>query len=64
MGIELGWADMLKIPIVCIYRKGCTISGSLKAITNTFIEYIDHTSLITQIEKIIKNIPKRYKKHK
>lgn len=36
-GIELGWADYAKIPILCIYKKGTDISSSLKFITNQFI---------------------------
>lgn len=38
-GIELGWADANQIPIICIYKKGSEISGSLKVISDDFIEY-------------------------
>ena len=38
-GIELGWADAYAIPVICIYKKGSEISGSLKVVCETFIEY-------------------------
>ena len=27
MGIELGWANMKNIPIICFYKKGSQVSG-------------------------------------
>ncbi|MEK7617824.1 MAG: hypothetical protein AAB410_01645 [Patescibacteria group bacterium] len=38
-GVELGWANLLKIPIIFIYKKGSKISNSLKLISSEFIEY-------------------------
>ncbi|PIT93070.1 MAG: hypothetical protein COU06_01925 [Candidatus Harrisonbacteria bacterium CG10_big_fil_rev_8_21_14_0_10_38_8] len=54
LGIELGWADMLKIPVVCIYKKDSKISGSLKAVTDTFLEYSDSEDLIAKVAQVIK----------
>src|SRR3989344_4757374 len=34
LGIELGWADIYAVPIVCLYKTDTKISGSLKFITN------------------------------
>ena len=56
LGIELGWADSLSVPIICIYRKGTEISNSLKTITKNFVEYSDKKEMISKIEKIIKQI--------
>jgi hypothetical protein len=56
MGIELGWADMLNIPIICIYKNGSNLSHSLKAVTNTFLEYSDTNEMITKIIEGIKII--------
>lgn len=56
LGIELGWADMLNVPIACIYHKGSKLSNSLKAVTQNFFEYENSTELIEGIEKTIKNI--------
>jgi hypothetical protein len=52
-GIELGWADILDIPIVCIYRKDHKIAGSLKIISNSFVEYENLTDIIAEIEQQI-----------
>jgi nucleoside 2-deoxyribosyltransferase len=38
-GIELGWANLLGIPVICISKKDSKISGSLKVITDKFVEY-------------------------
>lgn len=53
LGIELGWADFLQIPIACMYKKNAKISGSLKAVSDIFFEYSDSQDLIAQVEKII-----------
>src|SRR4051812_23351151 len=37
-GIELGWADSFKLPIICCYKQGNKVSTSLKMITSNFIE--------------------------
>ena len=47
-GIELGWADIYKIPIICIYKKGSKPSGSLKVISGDIIEYDNLTELINK----------------
>ena len=53
-GIELGWADYAKTPILCIYEKCAKISSSLKFITNHFIEYEDTNDMISKIGDFIK----------
>lgn len=53
LGIELGWAEMQKIPVLCVYKKGCKISGSLKVVTKDFIEYEYAEDLIKKITKFI-----------
>ncbi len=50
LGIELGIASTAERPIICVYRKGSKISGSLKVITNNFIEYVNNDDLIAKIE--------------
>lgn len=49
LGIELGWANILNIPIICIYKKGQEISGSLKVISNNFVEYENFDDLINKL---------------
>lgn len=51
-GIELGWADMLNIPIVCIHKEGSKISSSLKSITEKFFTYKDSSDLIVKIANL------------
>ena len=49
LGIELGWADFLHIPIACIYKKDAKISGSLKVVSKIFFEYSNPEEMIEQI---------------
>lgn len=49
-GIELGWASMLMIPIICVYRKGSCPANSLRSISATLIEYDGYDSLKTYLE--------------
>ncbi len=46
-GIELGWANDLNKPIVCLYKKDSKPSGALRIISNIFVEY-DNSEDITQ----------------
>lgn len=51
LGIELGYAKILGIPVICVYKKGSDISRSLKYITNKMIEYNDSNDLIEKMAK-------------
>jgi hypothetical protein len=54
-GIELGWADIFQIPVVCVSKKGTQeLSGALKMITDVFFEYTDIEDMIKKIEEGIK----------
>ncbi len=48
LGIELGWANIHNIPIICIYRKWVIISWALKTVSKDFLEY-EKASEISQI---------------
>jgi len=48
-GIELGWANLYKVPIVCLYKEGTKPSGSLKVISNSFIEYENNQDMIQKL---------------
>lgn len=55
-GIELGWANLLNIPIVCMYKNNARFSGSLKYITETFISYKDTEDMLRKlIDTLSKN---------
>ena len=55
VGIELGWADMLRIPVICVYKIGVKTSDSLKVITSVFLEYSNTDELVSKLEQAIKN---------
>lgn len=52
-GIELGWAEMMGIPIVCIYKEGADIAGSLSFVSNKFLMYTDKENMIEDITKVV-----------
>ncbi|MFA6422101.1 MAG: hypothetical protein WCV92_01765 [Candidatus Buchananbacteria bacterium] len=56
LGIEIGWADANKCPVICIYKKGQKITGALKAVTDKFIEYGSEEEMIVLLDKVIKEI--------
>jgi hypothetical protein len=53
LGIELSWAHSYGIPIICIYKKGQKISGSLKVLSPKFIEYENSKDIISQIGRVL-----------
>ena len=52
-GIELGWADMAGVPIICMYKKGQKYSYALKTISEMFIEYTDSEDFIRKLTEQI-----------
>lgn len=52
-GIELGWANSYDVPILCLYKKGTTPSGSLSIISNTIIEYDGCEDVIRNISEYV-----------
>jgi hypothetical protein len=51
-GIELGYADMLSIPIFCINLKGQRISGSINSVTENIFEYSDFEDLKSSLDNL------------
>lgn len=49
-GIELGWANLLHVPIICLYKEDQKFSGALKVISDTFIEYENREDMIAKLE--------------
>ena len=58
LGIELGWASIKNIPIICISREGCKISSSLNYVTKDFVTYFDPTDMIAKISSFLTGQPK------
>lgn len=58
MGIELGWAYLFRVPIVCFYREeGKPASKSVYKITDNILPYKNAEDMI---EKLEKHIPSLY----
>lgn len=58
LGIELGWANNANKMVVCIYKSGSNVSGSLKVVSNTFIEYSDASDMISKLSDAISQLNK------
>lgn len=48
-GIELGWADVFGIPILCFFKAGTEPAKSLNKITDKIIEYGDEMDLVNKL---------------
>jgi len=53
-GIELGWADALDVPIICIYKEGANISGALSNVCKKFLMYTSSENMVDDIEGALK----------
>ncbi len=52
-GIELAWANINNIPIICLHKTDTAYSKSLRLISKKFIPYKNTPDLLAKIEKII-----------
>jgi len=55
-GIELGWADAARKPIICLYKEGSDPAGSLKVVSKTFIEYSNSNEMIEKLSQALETI--------
>lgn len=53
-GIEMGWANAFNVPILCIFKRGTKYSGTLKVVTDKFIEYIDSSDMVLKLTDYLK----------
>lgn len=58
-GIELGWAEALGTPIICIHEKGSTPSSVVRYVTDTLIEYEDAETLVERLTSALEGLPKK-----
>jgi len=56
LGIEIGWASMLEVPIICMYKKGMYVSRSLRVVTENLIEYKDASDMISKLSLDLKKL--------
>lgn len=53
LGIEIGYADIYKIPIIAIYKTGSVISNSVKMLVSHIIEYQTGEELADKIAAVV-----------
>lgn len=53
LGIEIGWANLYGVEVIFIYQSGSKISNSLKAVSETFIEYNSNEELIQKLSDVL-----------
>ena len=53
LGIELGWADSMNVPILFVHKKGTRTSSSLNVVSEDIIEYKDESDLITKLSEFL-----------
>jgi hypothetical protein len=56
LGIELGWADVQDVAVICVHREGTDPSGSLKAVTDTVEEYSDTDDLVETLARLLQKL--------
>lgn len=49
-GIEIGWAHAAGVPIICLYKSGAKVSGSLRFVADQMIDYENEADMIDKIE--------------
>lgn len=54
LGIELGWADLYEMPIVCVHRENSEPSSSITEVTDEIKSYKNTNELINAIKRLIK----------
>lgn len=48
-GIEIGWGNAAGVPLLCVHKTGTKPSGSLRFLTEDFIEYVDTADLVLKL---------------
>lgn len=55
-GIELGWADMSNVPILAVFRPSADMSGSVKYVAQSSMQYESTEELIEIIGNWLENL--------
>ena len=53
-GIELGWADVYKVPIIALYRKDVELKESVRALAMLSLPYDSSQHMISLLEKTLR----------
>lgn len=59
LGIELGWANALGVPIICVHVLGTRSSSSLDVISKDIIEYTQPDVLAAQLLPVVDKYVRR-----
>ena len=49
LGIEIGWADAHKIPVIYLHKKDTQVSTALSKVSDSFIEYYNGKDMIGKL---------------
>lgn len=52
-GIEMGWANMLNIPIWCIHKEETRPSSAIKFVAQKVVNYKDAEDLVTKLQQAL-----------
>ncbi|MFP3728122.1 hypothetical protein U8V72_23370 [Priestia filamentosa] len=55
LGMELGWADIYKVDIICVCVKGTAISSHLTKMSKEIVIYTDIPDMIQKLERLFLN---------
>lgn len=55
-GIEIGWANALKIPVIAVYEKGSQPSFSIDNAVDYRVEYGDGDDLVSKLKDVLVSI--------
>ena len=56
VGMELGWANVFNVPVICLHKVGKPLAGSLSVITQNFVEYKNAADMVSKIDKELQKI--------
>ena len=55
LGMELGWAEVARTPVLCVHQKDMDISSSLHMVLKDFIQYVDANDLSNKIDSFLRS---------
>lgn len=56
LGIELGWANMFEIPIICLHKDDSSNSPSLQMISSRYIPYKDILDIQVELTAMLDDL--------
>ncbi len=53
LGIEIGWANLYDVKIICLAKEGTNPSTSLSVVSKDIIKYTDEEDMIKKLEQVL-----------